>query len=64
MYEGQATCSHYTATITDLLRFPFGLALYQSHTTNELQDLAYGGVIIVTWLHKKTGPGDETANEL
>jgi hypothetical protein len=41
-----------TATITDLLYFPFGLTIYESHTSNELQDLAYGGIIIVTWLYK------------
>jgi hypothetical protein len=44
--------------------FSFRLTPYQSRTSNELQDLTYGGVIIVTWLHKKTGPGDETVNGL
>jgi hypothetical protein len=53
MYEGRATSDPCTATITDLLCFPFGLTLYQSRTSNELQDLPYGGVIIVTRLHKK-----------
>jgi hypothetical protein len=51
MYEGRATSGPCTATIIDLLFFPFGSTLYQSRTSNKLQDLAYGGVIIVTWLH-------------
>jgi hypothetical protein len=53
MYEGRATSGPCTATIADLLCFPFRLTPYQSRTSNELQDLTYGGVIIVTWLHKK-----------
>jgi hypothetical protein len=53
MYEGHVAFGPYTMTITDLLCFPFGLTLYQSHTSNELQDLPYEGVIIVTRLHKK-----------
>jgi hypothetical protein len=53
MYVGRATSGPCTATITDLQCFPFYLPLYQSHTPNELQGLTYGGVIIVTWLHKK-----------
>jgi hypothetical protein len=35
-----------------VLCFPFGLTLHQSSSSTELQDLAYGGIIIVTWLHK------------
>jgi hypothetical protein len=53
MYEGRVASSPCTATITDLSCFPFGLTFYQSLTLSELQDLTYGGVIIVTWLHKK-----------
>jgi hypothetical protein len=34
----------------------FCLTLRQSYTSNEMQDFVYGGVIIVTWFHKKTGP--------
>jgi hypothetical protein len=51
-YEGRAASDPCTATIIDLLCFPFGLTLYQSRTSKELQDFAYGGVIIVIWLHK------------
>jgi hypothetical protein len=53
MCEGQAASFPCTATVTDLLCFPFGLTLYQSHTSSELQEIAYGGVIIGTQLHKK-----------
>jgi hypothetical protein len=52
MYEGRAVSGNCTTTITDLLCFPFGLTLYQSRTSNELQDLTYGGVIIGTRPHK------------
>jgi hypothetical protein len=38
MYKGQAASSPCTETITDLLYFV--LTFYQSHTSNELQDLA------------------------
>jgi hypothetical protein len=50
---GTAAFGPCTATITDLLCFPFYLPLYQSHTPNELQDFTYGGVVIVIWRHKK-----------
>jgi hypothetical protein len=36
-----------TATFEDLLCFPFWLTPYQPYTSNEVQDLIYGGVIVV-----------------
>jgi hypothetical protein len=47
---GRASCGPCTATITELLCFPFYLPLYQPHAPNELRDFTYGGV---TSLHKK-----------
>jgi hypothetical protein len=57
MYEGQATSGACTATITDLVCFPFRLTLYQSRTSNELHGLTYGGVIIVALLHQNLVQG-------
>jgi hypothetical protein len=51
-YEGWATSSLCTMTTTDLLCFPFGLTLYQSCTSSELENLAYGGMMIVIRHHK------------
>jgi hypothetical protein len=53
MHEGRTTSGPCTMTIADLLCFPFRLTPYQSCTSNELQDLPYWGVNMVTWLHKK-----------
>jgi hypothetical protein len=53
MYKERAASSPCTATITVLLCFPFGLTPYQSGASNELQDLAFGGIMIVTRLHKE-----------
>jgi hypothetical protein len=61
MYEGRATSGHCTATITDLLCFPFRLTRYQSRTSNELQDPIYGGVIILTWFHNKLAQVTKTS---
>jgi hypothetical protein len=52
MHEGRVASCPCTATIADLLCVPFGLTLYQFRTSNELQDVAHGGVILVTWFHK------------
>jgi hypothetical protein len=53
VFEGRASSRLCTPTVTDLLCFLFGLTLRQSHTSHNLQDLTYGGVIIITRLHKK-----------
>jgi hypothetical protein len=53
VYKERAASGPYTETITDILCFPLGLALYQFRTSNELQDLTYGGGMIVTWRHKE-----------
>jgi hypothetical protein len=53
MYKGWATkTSPCTTTFEDLLCLPFWLTPYYSYTSNEVWDLIYGGVIVVTWFHK------------